>query len=103
MTTSTFASAKIRPEQAYEIGLQAYCYFYPLITMEVTRRQMTNLPAGQKMGYGPSNTFSHAKAFPEADFKVVVRPNFDTLYSTAWLDLRKEPLIISIPDTQVCA
>ncbi len=100
MTTSTFASAKIRPEQAYEIGLQAYCYFYPLITMEVTRRQMTNLPAGQKIGYGPSNTFSHAKAFPEADFKVVVRPNFDTLYSTAWLDLRKEPLIISIPDTQ---
>ncbi len=100
MTTSTFASAKIRPEQAYEIGLQAYCYFYPLITMEVTRRQMTNLPAGQKMGFGPLNTFSHARTFPDADFKAVVRPNFDTLYSTAWLDLGKEPLIISIPDTQ---
>ncbi|MDX2107358.1 MAG: DUF1254 domain-containing protein [Candidatus Melainabacteria bacterium] len=99
MTTSTFASSKISPEQAYEIGSQAYCYFYPLITMEVTRRQMTNLPAGQKMGFGPANSFVHARTFPDADFKVVVRPNFDTLYSSAWLDLSKEPLIISIPDT----
>jgi len=46
------------------------------------------------------NTFANIPAFPTADMKVVVRPNFDTLYSSAWLDLGKEPMIVSVPDTQ---
>ena len=45
------------------------------------------------------NTFVNIPAFPTADMKVVVRPNFDTLYSSAWLDLTKEPMIVSVPDT----
>jgi hypothetical protein len=45
------------------------------------------------------NTFVSLAAFPPADMKVVVRPNFDTLYSSAWLDLTKEPMIVSAPDT----
>ena len=45
------------------------------------------------------NTFANIAAFPPADMKVVVRPNFDTLYSSAWLDLTKEPMIVSVPDT----
>ena len=46
------------------------------------------------------NTFANIPEFPSANMKVVVRPNFDTLYSSAWLDLTKEPMIVSVPDTQ---
>jgi hypothetical protein len=48
---------------------------------------------------GPMNTFANVLEYPTAEIKVVVRPNFDTVYSSAWLDLTKEPVIVSVPDT----
>ncbi len=92
-------SAKATPDEAYQIGMEAYVYFYPLVTMDVTRRQLTNIEAGKMAARGPMNTFAHIRTYPTAEFKEVVRPNFDTLYSTAWLDLSKEPIIVSVPDT----
>lgn len=86
-------------DEAYQIGMEAYVYFYPLVMMDVTRRQMTNIESGRMAGRGPVNTFAHMRTFPTTDFKDVVRPNFDTLYSMAWLDLTKEPMIVSVPDT----
>jgi hypothetical protein len=96
---STATSATIGEQEAHAIGVDAYLYFYPLITMDVTRKQLTNVEAGKQPGRGPANMFSHFPAFPPADLKVVVRPNFDTLYSSAWLDLTKEPMVVTAPDT----
>jgi hypothetical protein len=45
------------------------------------------------------NMFDNVASFPSADVRVVVRPNFDTLYSSAWVDLTSEPMVISAPDT----
>ncbi len=89
----------ITEQEAYSIAREAYCFFYPLITMDITRKQCTNVEAGKKPGFGPMNLFTHMRAYPDADFKTVVRPNFDTLYSIAWLDLTEEPMVVSVPDT----
>jgi hypothetical protein len=85
---------------AYEIGLEAYTYLYPLVLMDTTRRQAVNVEAGRVLGRGPMNVFTNVPIFPPADFRDVVRPNFDTLYSIAWLDLTKEPMVVTAPDTQ---
>jgi len=87
-------------EEAQSIAQEAYIYFYPLVIMDVTRKHFSNIEAGKKFGRGPMNTFSHARTFPPATFRGATHPNFDTLYSLSWLDLTKEPVVISVPDTQ---
>jgi hypothetical protein len=67
--------------------------------MDVTRKQFTNIEPGKEFGKGPMNMFVNIPEYPPADFKGVVRSNFDTLYSVAWLDLTREPMIVSAPDT----
>ena len=89
----------ITAQEAKAIGVEAYLYFYPLLTMDVTRRQVTNLPSGKMPGLGPHNMFHSFAEYPTGDFKAVVRPNFDTLYSSAFLDLTNEPVVVSAPDT----
>jgi hypothetical protein len=86
-------------DEAQLVAQEAYIYLYPLITMDVTRKQAINTdPRVSPIG-GPANAFSHVRAFPTADFRTVVRPNFDTLYSSAWLDLTNGPVIVSTADT----
>src|SRR5579871_6416337 len=92
-------SAALTEQEAYEIGVEAYIFAYPLVLMDVTRRVSTNYDIGTKQGMGPANVFVNFRTYPTAEFKEVVRPNFDTLYSIAWLDLTKEPLVVSVPDT----
>jgi hypothetical protein len=84
--------------EACDIAVEAYLYLYPLVTMGVTRRQTNAMPGSAPDSL--ANRFVHMREFPRADFKLVVRSNFDTLYSTAWLDLTREPMVVSVPDTE---
>ncbi len=83
--------------EARSLGIEAYIYSYPLVTMEVTRRVMTNTVTPEGF-HAPLGQFGHARQYPDASFKGVTTPNADTLYSFAWLDLSKEPYILSLPD-----
>jgi hypothetical protein len=87
-------------EEAQSIAQEAYIYFYPLVLMDVSRKHFTNIESDKVFGRGPMNTFSHARTFPPATFRGATHVNFDTLYSVGWLDLTKEPVVISVPDTQ---
>lgn len=98
--STTVRSETISPQEAHDIAVNAYLYFYSPVTMDVTRKQLTNTPPGKDAIGAPMNSFANIAAYPTADMRTVVRPNFDTLYSSAWLDLTKEPVIVSVPDTQ---
>jgi hypothetical protein len=94
------AAEPISEQEAYEIGIEAYTYLYPLVVMDTTRRQAVNIESGKVIGRGPMNEFTNVRTFPPADFRDVVRPNFDTLYSIAWLDLTSEPVVVATADTK---
>ena len=87
----------ITPEEAKAIAEEAYINGYSLITTEVTRVQMTNVPKIEGL-HMPMGQFLNVKRYPPADFRGVSAPNADTLYSIAWLDLGKEPTVFSHPD-----
>ncbi|MGZ8387214.1 MAG: DUF1254 domain-containing protein [Rhodoplanes sp.] len=89
----------ITEQEAQAIGIHAYLYFYSLVTMDLTRKQLTNVEPGKEPGRGPMNVFHNIPTYPPANDRTVVRPNFDTLYSIAYLDLTNGPAVVSVPDT----
>lgn len=88
----------VTEEDAHAIGVDAYLYLYSLVTMDLTRLQFTNVQSVEAFK-GPMNVFVNVPAYPTAEMKTVVRPNFDTLYSSAWLDLTEGPMVVSVPNT----
>jgi len=84
-------------EEAISIATDAYIYGYPLVTMDMTRKQMTNIsaPEGTK---APMGQFVRMRSYPDATYRTVTAPNADTLYTTAWFDVSKEPWVLSVPD-----
>jgi hypothetical protein len=87
----------VTPEDAQKIAEDTYIYGYSLITTDVTRVQMTNVPAVTELK-APMNSFFNIKRYPPGDYRGVSAPNADTLYSIAWLDLGAEPIVFSHPD-----
>jgi len=83
--------------EATELGTAAYIYGYPLVTMDYTRRVLTNVREPKGLS-APTGQFGRAREYPNASFHDVTAPNADTLYTTTWLDVSKEPWILSLPD-----
>jgi len=94
---STFARALDWGELNLGEGLEdfwlatdAYIYGYPLVTMEMTRRVVTNV-AKPEGTHAPMGQLIKLREYPNASFRDVTAPNADTLYTTAFFDVGKEP------------
>jgi hypothetical protein len=81
----------------FEIASDAYIYGYPLVTMEITRRVVTNV-AEVEGTRGPMGQIIKLRSYPDASYRDVTAPNADTLYTTAFFDVGDEPWVLSIPD-----
>jgi hypothetical protein len=91
------AQGAVKEVETLAIATEAYVYAYPLVTMEITRRIMTNVAAPEGTR-APMGQFVRMREYPSAKFTDVTAPNADTLYTTVWLDVSKEPWILSLPD-----
>ena len=80
------------------IAKEAYTYGYPLVLMYYTMLVRTNVARPDTSGHAPVNQVGRVRTFPDDTFKDVVKPNVDTLYTMAWMDLSKEPMVLNVPD-----
>jgi hypothetical protein len=87
----------IEASDEFGLAVEAYTYGYPLVTMEMTRRVITNVvaPEGTR---APMGHLIKLRQYPDATFRDVTAPNADTLYTSAFFDVGKEPWVVSLPD-----
>jgi hypothetical protein len=91
------AATPLSADEATAIATDAYVYGYPLVTMEYTHRVFTNHAEPTQLG-APMGQLARLRAYPNASFHLVTAPNADTLYTTGWIDVSKEPHVLSLPD-----
>ena len=84
-------------EDVLEIATEAYIYGYPLVTMDMNRRALTNVAEAGPTRV-PMGQFIKLRTYPAVDDHSVTASNADTLYTIVWLDVSKEPWVLSIPD-----
>ena len=85
-------------ENIWETVEDAYVYAFPLVLMDATEISATNTEEAVT-GKAPVNQFIHSVAQANAQFRNVVTPNVDTIYSQVWYDLSEEPMVYELPET----
>ena len=84
---------------AHDIAVETFIYAYPLVLTELTRRTRTNVASPTRDGKAPMNQFSHVPGAPVIGTDEVSPPEADTVRSTLWYDISREPLAIRVPDS----
>lgn len=87
-------------QYAYTLGMQAYVFGFPYVYLPRLRWNWVTQPkpAGSITPYAPLNQFYNVRDLATAAYRDGGAPNNDTLYSIAWIDVTKEPIILSHPD-----
>ncbi len=86
-------------EAQWELISDAYTFAFPLVLMDWTMKAATNTESADLAGHAPVNQLIHAQKLADADTKMVVTPNVDTVYTQAWLNLSEEPMIYVMPSS----
>src|SRR5260370_35584618 len=95
------AAEDVREAAAYFLGLESYVYGYPLVVMDVTRDVLTAATAPNADGTAaPINQLAKMPTYVSPDFKNVVRISLNSLWTTGWMDLESEPIVLSVPETK---
>jgi len=91
------SGAAISLEEVQAIAEEAYVYAYPM--MENYRTMYVQVIDRTAPGYlGRFNEITHMTELLGPEFEDIVRPNNDTMYSFGWLDLRAQPMVITVPE-----
>jgi len=91
---------KALEENAYALGIAAYIWGYPVVVNEHSRQMMTSVSEPDTIYLkAPTNVFANASQLLTPAFEAVQSANSDTIYSTTWLDLNEEPMLLVIPNT----
>jgi hypothetical protein len=93
------AKAALTARETMDIATEAYIFGYPLVKMDLTRQVMTNVRLPEGMN-APMGQFARIRTYPPASNHEITTPSADTLYTAVWLDVAKEPWVLSLPDTQ---
>ena len=104
LPTGGFAQAPTSTEQidekiAYAIGTEAVFYGMGPVLMRIGIESQSDADKPYDNAQAPMNQMGHARRVYGPEDKFVVTANNDTLYSFAALDLSKEPVVLSVPDT----
>jgi hypothetical protein len=91
--------ATLTARQVMDIATEAYIFGFPLVKMDLTRQVMTNVRFPEGMN-APPGQFARIRTYPSASNREITTPTADTLYTGVWLDVAKEPWVLSIPDTR---
>jgi hypothetical protein len=95
--TASETHGKLSSREAHRIAVDAYIYGYPLVTVEYTRRVITNVPKPEG-SRAPMGQLALLRSYPDASYRDVTAPNADTLYESGFIDVSKEPWVLSLPD-----
>jgi len=97
LSDNTITSLRAKEETAFHYGVSAYIWGYSLVRTErLQRDRVTQSSPG--VPQAALNQFSHVRDLRDSSYKAIPTPNNDTIYSQAFLDLRKEPIVVHVPD-----
>jgi hypothetical protein len=92
----TSTSSSLTPQEARSIAKEAYIYAFPMAANYQTMYKQAIDKKGPDYR-GVFNSLNSSKSVATPEDKFVVTPNSDTPYSYLWMDLRAEPIVITVP------